>query len=139
MGDLALLAVMQAIRHVGGKPVLPFLQTLGDDRDLLADLADRLGVALFGLADPHFKPIGDADDFLADVLGERDLARGHLREALLDGLGQFARLIARCGAVIVARLHGAQAALHGFVEALDLDRDRFDRLRMAPLGRGDAL
>ncbi len=68
--------------------------------------------------DARLKSVSDAHDFFADMFSERDFAIGHLREFLFDRLGQFTGLIARGGAVIVARFHGAQAAFHALIEGV---------------------
>jgi hypothetical protein len=90
---------------------------------------------------PIFQPLRQAADFEAHAVKRGGFAALDFIETRFERRRHPRQLFAHGGSgrVVVARFNSAQALIDRFRHALDLDRDRFDRLRLPALGGGEAV
>lgn len=114
---------------------MTLVEALGHARDLLAHMLDGLRAALLDSANPIFQPFGEAADFKAHAVERGGFTALDVIEALFQRVGHARQLFAhrRRRSVVVACFDGAQPLVDAFAHALDLKRDRLDRLRLAAL------
>src|SRR5690606_3333319 len=136
----ALFAIEHALAKFAGENVLALVEAFRHARDLLAHMLNRLRTALLNRTDALFEALGETPDFEAHAIKRRGFAALDLVEAVLQR-GRHARQFFANrggGGVIVASLNRAEALINRLRHALDLDRDRLDRLRLAAFGGGKA-